>query len=120
MSRNSDIKMLHMLTQDTYSVCRARLKKYNWSFEEAFMDDNSLKRISEATKKVIETFNKNLQPVVESLIETTKIMIEQQKLVFKVNSVEKVELDDRFKLIVANVGPANQSEAISEVHENDG
>jgi len=86
MSRNQDIEFLHMLTQEPYSVCRAIMKKNHWDLSEVLIDRGALERIVAATEKAkeaIEGFQKSLIPLVESLIDQSRVLLNQYKLLDK-------------------------------------
>lgn len=83
MSRNQDIEFLHKMTQKPYSVCRAIMKKNHWDLAEAFVDCDALELIVAATKEVIEVFQKSLIPVVESLRDQSRVLLNQYKLLDK-------------------------------------
>ena len=83
MSRNQDIEFLHKMTQEPYSVCRAIMKKNHWDLVEAFVDRGVLELVVAATKEVIEVFQKSLIPVVESLKDQSRILLNQYKLLDK-------------------------------------
>ena len=80
MSRNQDIKFLHMMTQKPYSVCRAFMKKNNWDLDEAFIDRDVLELIVAATKEVIWVVPKSLVPIVECLQDSSRVLLNQYKL----------------------------------------
>lgn len=58
MSRNAEINFLHKLTQDSYSVCRSLLKKYNWSSVDALTSDECVHKLANISRKTIDTFPK--------------------------------------------------------------
>lgn len=88
MSRNKDIELLHMMTQEPYSVCRAIMKKNHWDLGEVFIDRGVLELVVAATKEVIESFQKSLIPAVESLVDQSRILLNQYKLLDKLEGHE--------------------------------
>lgn len=83
MSRNQDIEFLHKMTQEPYSVCRAIMKKNHWDLAEAFVDRGVLESVVAAAKEVIWVIQKSLIPVVESLQDQSRILLNQYKLLDK-------------------------------------
>lgn len=91
MSRNQDIELLHMMTQEPYSVCRAIMKKNHWDLGEVFIDRGALERIVAATKKAkeaMEAFQKSLIPLIESLQDQSRVLLNQYKLLDKLEGHE--------------------------------
>ena len=80
MSRNQDIKFLHMMTQESYSVCRAIMKKNHWDLYEVFGDRSVMELVIAATKEVIWVCKKSLIPMVESLQDQSRVLLNQYKL----------------------------------------
>ena len=76
MSRNQDIEFLHKITQEPYSVCRAMMKKNNWSID-VYFDLYVMRKMISSSEKVIESFQKSRQPAVKRVIENTRILVEQ-------------------------------------------
>lgn len=58
MSRNAEIEFVHKLTQDSYSVCRSLLKKYNWSLLDALTSEECVQKLANISRKTIDTFPK--------------------------------------------------------------
>lgn len=83
MSRNQDIEFLHKMTQKPYSVCRAIMKKNHWDLAEVFVDRGVLELVVAAAKEVIWVIQKNLLPIVESLQDQSRILLNQYKLLDK-------------------------------------
>ena len=54
MSRNKDIKILHLLTDLPYSVCRERLKRNRWDLLDALMEGTVFYEIGKATRELVE------------------------------------------------------------------
>lgn len=58
MSRNAEIEFVHKLTQDSFSVCRSLLKKYNWSSLDALTSEECVHKLANISRKTIDTFPK--------------------------------------------------------------
>lgn len=71
MSRNKDIKSLHLITNEPYSVCRARMKRHKWNFTYALLEDEPIYRVITASDKLRNIFVKTLSPAVEAVTKTT-------------------------------------------------
>ncbi len=83
MSRNQDIKFLHMMTQKPYSVCRAIMKKNHWDLAEAFVDRDVCELVVAAAKEVTWVCQKSLIPLVEFLQDKSRVLLNQYKLLDK-------------------------------------
>lgn len=68
MSRNKDIKILHLLTDLPYSVCRERLKRNNWDLSDALIEGTVFSRLGEATRKMVESLYDSLNTAVAHVI----------------------------------------------------
>ena len=66
MSRNKDIESLHLITNEPYSVCRARMKRNKWNFTYALLEDKPIYRVLKASDEFRRTFIKTLSPAVET------------------------------------------------------
>lgn len=88
MSRNQDIEFLHMMTQEPYSVCRAIMKKNHWDLAEVFIDRDALEIVVAATKEVIWVVPKRLIPLVEYLQDRSRVLLNQYKLLAKLEGHE--------------------------------
>lgn len=88
MSRNQDIKFLHMMTQKPYSVCRAFMKKNHWDLFEVFIDRDVLELVVAATKEVTWVVKKSLIPIVESLQDQSIVLLNWYKLFDKLEGHE--------------------------------
>ena len=71
MSRNKDIMSLHLITNEPYSVCRARMKRNKWNFAYALLEDKPIYQVIKATDEIRKTFVKTLSPLVEKAAEET-------------------------------------------------
>lgn len=69
MSRNKDINALHLITNEPYSVCRARMKRNKWNFAYALLEDKPIYQVIKATDEIRKTFVKTLSPLVEKATE---------------------------------------------------
>ena len=76
MSRNKDIMALHLITNEPYSVCRARMKRNKWDFAYALLEDEPIYQVIKATDELRRTFIKAFSPVIK---EATKFAIELAK-----------------------------------------
>ena len=72
MSRNKDIMALHLITNEPYSVCRARMKRNKWNFAYALLEDKPIYQAIKASDELRRTFIKTLNPVIEKAAEVTK------------------------------------------------
>lgn len=88
MSRNQDIEFLHKMTQEPYSVCRAIMKKNHWDLAAAFVDRSVLELVVAATKEVTWVVPKNLLPIVESVQDLSRVLLNQYKLLDKLEGHE--------------------------------
>lgn len=88
MSRNQDVEFLHMMTQEPYSVCRAIMKKNHWDLVEAFDDRGVMELIVAAAKEVTWAVPKNILPIVESVQDLSRVLLNQYKLLDKLEGHE--------------------------------
>lgn len=94
MSRNKDIKILHLLTDLPYSVCRERLKRNNWDLSDALIEGTVFSRLGEATRKLVESLYDSLNTAVAHAIRKTQEFCE----IMMENEGESDEYDDFDKL----------------------
>ena len=78
MSRNKDIKALHLITHEPYSVCRARMKRNKWNYTYALLENIPIYQVIKASDELRRAFIKTLYPTVE---EVTKTITEFAKLI---------------------------------------
>ena len=83
MSRNKDINALHLITNEPYSVCRARMKRNKWNFAYALLEDKPIYQVIKATDEIRKTFVKTLSPLVEKAAEETAKLVKLLKEVQK-------------------------------------
>ncbi len=84
-SRNKDIKILHLLTDLPYSVCRERLKRNNWDLSDALIEGTVFSRLGEATRKMVESLYDSLNTafahVIRKIQEFREIMMENTEII---------------------------------------
>ena len=67
MSRNKDIKALHEITGEPYSVCRAKMKAAHWNLDKALGFSDALKFISEMTNTILDGIPQALEDLAHGL-----------------------------------------------------
>ena len=94
MSRNKDIMSLHLITNEPYSVCRARMKRNKWNFAYALLEDKPIYQVIKASDELRRTFIKAFNPVVEKAVEVTK---ELAKLLKEAQEEENAQKFNKIK-----------------------
>ena len=97
MSRNKDIKVLHLITGSPYSLCRERLKRNRWDLCDALLEDNPFSRATKATREVVSSLLYSLQPAIDQAIEAGK------RLVLLLKEAQEEENSQKFNK-VKNIG----------------
>ena len=69
MSRNKDIKKLHVITGDPYSVCRAKMKRNHWNLVYAIAEGTPFSAVIEAINAV----NDALSNCIMSIADAAKV-----------------------------------------------
>ena len=94
MSRNKDIRLLHNLTGDPYSVCRRRMKRNHWNLTYAIAEGTpyaALLDAIQATTDALKDAFVTLGDAVNTFSETFRNSLKQ---CLEGNEVDQVILDD--------------------------
>lgn len=94
MSRNKDIRLLHVLTGDPYSECRRKMKRNHWNLTYAICEGTPYAALLDAIKATTDALKKEfvtLGEVVNTFSETFRNSLKQ---CLEGNEVDQVILDD--------------------------
>lgn len=122
MSRNKDIEFLHQFSGLSYKECRKKMKENHWNLIYAMAGGDVFKFLDEmakATKEMIESFSKALQPAVETIVKIAKEYVEYvSRVEIAKQSVQIYKLDEKYDLPYVSIEKDFDKTVIDEFPEN--
>ncbi len=94
MSRNKDIRLLHVLTGDPYSVCRRRMKRNHWNLTYAIIEGTPYAALLDAVKATTDKLKDCFVPLSEVVNTFNETLRDALKHCLEGNEVDQVIFDD--------------------------
>lgn len=94
MSRNKDIKVLHVLTGDPYSVCRRRMKRNHWNLTYAIVEGTPYAALLDAIQAATDALKDSFVTIGDAVNAFNETFRSSLKQCLDGNKADQVILDD--------------------------